>query len=102
MSIKRTSFLISMVAILLALLAWIVPTSETARAATAIDPQPRSIEVNGLGLMMRSSKIQTVIRFHQTIRITTGAITMQHTTGPFLMVFLFKPVTRLNSNSPAM
>ncbi|WP_025023578.1 SpaA isopeptide-forming pilin-related protein [Companilactobacillus nodensis] len=49
MSIKRTSFLISMVAILLALLAWIVPTSETARAATAIDPQPRSIEVNGLG-----------------------------------------------------
>ncbi|WP_164505024.1 SpaA isopeptide-forming pilin-related protein [Companilactobacillus hulinensis] len=49
MRIKRTSFLISMIAILLALLAWIVPTSETAHATTAVDPQPRSITVSGLG-----------------------------------------------------
>ncbi|WP_164506028.1 SpaA isopeptide-forming pilin-related protein [Companilactobacillus insicii] len=50
MRIKRTSFLISMVAILLALLAWIIPNSEIAHAATATNPQPQSsIEINGLG-----------------------------------------------------
>ncbi|WP_164509348.1 SpaA isopeptide-forming pilin-related protein [Companilactobacillus jidongensis] len=48
MSIKKKSFLISMVAILMALLAWMVPT-ETAHAATSTGVQPTSsIAVAGL------------------------------------------------------
>ncbi|MFC6323811.1 SpaA isopeptide-forming pilin-related protein [Companilactobacillus baiquanensis] len=48
MRIKKSKLLIAMITILLALLAWIVPTSETARAATT-DTQPlSSIQVSGL------------------------------------------------------
>ncbi|MFD1417608.1 SpaA isopeptide-forming pilin-related protein [Companilactobacillus keshanensis] len=48
MRIKRSKLLIAMITIILALLAWIVPNSETARAATT-DTQPlSSITVSGL------------------------------------------------------
>jgi len=48
MRIKRSKLLIAMITVILALLAWIVPSSETARAATT-DIQPlSSIPVSGL------------------------------------------------------